>query len=427
MIMNSPLQPSIAYILKGFPRISETFIANEILLLERLGYRLRLFPMRLPRETFCHESVKQISAPIDYLPTELVDDFPRLIISNIFCAVSRPARYRAALALAARRFRRTRSVATGKHLLQAGYLTQKHLAKDPSIVHLHGHFAHSPTSVTMFASQLSGLPFSFTAHAKDIYTSDRLQLQEKIDRAAFVTTCTKHNKRYLASLSTESTTPIHCLYHGIDLSLFSPPATRDRPAAPYRLLTIARLTEKKGLPTVYRALKTLSEQQIPFSHVLIGDGDDREQILAMIEQLELTAQCTWLGTQPHDRVLQHFQTSDLFILGCTIAGNGDRDGIPNVLVESLAMGVPAVSSNISSIPEILIDGQTGLTVEPGDSDALAGAMLRLLTDQELRRHVIRTGQDYVRRTFDNTQLVARLADCFRAANPLLHGAGAGEP
>lgn len=209
---------TLAYILKGYPRISETFISNEILLLEKLGFRMQLFPMRHPRESFCHDSVKQIQAKVDYLPTELLLEFPRLLLPNIFLAVKRPKLFQQGLQLANVRYKRTGKLATFKHLLQAGFLTNNHLLGNTEISHLHGHFAHSPTSVTMFASLLSGKPFSFTAHAKDIYTSNPKQLREKIKLAEFVITCTEYNKRYLEDIARGLDTPVHGIYHGIDRS-----------------------------------------------------------------------------------------------------------------------------------------------------------------------------------------------------------------
>ena len=417
--MISSAQPTLAYILKGYPRISETFISNEILLLEQLGFRMHLFPMRKPREPFCHDSVKQIRAAVDYLPTDLLLDLPRLIGPNILSAVRKPGVYRSALGLATRRFRRTGKVATFKHLFQGGYLAEKHLARNPSIIHLHGHFAHSPTSVTMFAAHLADLPFSFTAHAKDIYTSNPDQLKEKIAQASFVTTCTRHNKEYLENISGDSTTPIHCIYHGVDISLFNhtPPEIQSQP--PYHLLTVARMTEKKGLPTIYRALRILADRQVPFRHSLIGDGDDREQILQLIKDLDLKSCCRWLGTRTHTEVLDHFRRSDLFVLGCEVAKNGDRDGIPNVLVESLAMGVPAVSTNVSALPEILIDGRTGVTVEPQDSTAFADAISRLLTDSALRKRVVKEGRFFVHDHFNNKRLITELAALFSSTHPSL--------
>ena len=414
---NTTKQPVLAYILKGYPRISETFISNEILLLEQLGFTLRLFPMRKPREDFSHESVKRITAKVSYLPTHLFRNIGQLLVPNMLLALKRPKRYFRALAIAGSRYLRTRKIATLKHLFQAGYMTEKFLLREPEISHLHGHFAHSPTSVTMFASILSGLPFSFTAHAKDIYTSNPAQLKEKIDKARFVATCTKVNLKYLGDLAGEVTTPIHCVYHGINLDLFQNTETKYVATNPYKLLTVARMTEKKGLPTVYRALAKLRDQGVVFEHNLIGDGDDREKVLALIEELQLTDQCKWLGTKTHEEVLKQFKVSDLFVLGCEIAGNGDRDGIPNVLVESVAMGVPALSTTVSAIPEILLHEKTGITVPPSDPDILAESMVRILQDTDLRTTLIDEGRALVNKSFDNKKLAHDLAAIFLAENP----------
>ncbi len=411
--MNSSSRPSLGYILKGYPRISETFISNEILLLEKIGFQMRLFPMRHPRENFCHDSVKQIKARVDYLPTELLLEFPRLLLPNIFIAAKRPGLYRQGLALAWQRYKRTSKLATLKHLLQAGYLCNTHLLQDTSLTHLHGHFAHSPTSVTMFAALLSGRTFSFTAHAKDIYTSNKKQLREKIRLASFVVTCTDYNRRYLEGIAEGLDTPIHCIYHGIDLKLFSPQNDHGRCSAPYKILTIARITEKKGLPTLYRALALIKDKKIPFQHTLIGDGDDKDAILQLIQNLGLSDVCHCLGTRTHREVLKQFEESDLFVLACEIAKNGDRDGIPNVLVESLAMGVPALSTTVSAVPEILINGQSGVTTASADPETMASQILKTLTDSKLRKKIIQGGREHTREHFDNRILVAKLGDIFQ--------------
>ena len=409
-----PAPATIAYILKGYPRISETFISNEILLLESLGLSLRLFSMRKPRENFSHESVKKIQARVDYLPTELLLDLHRLLPPNIFLSVKQPKRYGEALRLARQRYRRTGRLATVKHLLQAGYMTNRFLLHEPDIRHLHGHFAHSPTSVTMFAAMLSGLPFSFTAHAKDIYTSNPEQLREKIDKANFVVTCTNKNTTFLQKLASGGSTPIHCVYHGIDLDLFARQDRNVTATSPYNLLTVARMTEKKGLPDLYQALALLKEKGMAFRHVLIGDGDDRDAILALIQQLDLNAECHWLGTRTHTEVLDQFRKADLFVLACRIAGSGDRDGIPNVLVESLAMGVPALSTAVSAIPEILKHRETGYIIEPENPALLAEAIETMLTDNGLRKKVADQGRRWVHDQFDNRRWAVKLADIFRA-------------
>jgi len=406
---------ALGMILKGYPRISETFISNEILLLERLGFSIHILPMRHPRESFTHASVKRIKAPVHYLPTHLWRDLGRLMLHNIPLAAKCPERYRQGLALMTRRCRRARKAATVKHFLQAGYLAHAVLRRTPAIGHLHAHFAHSPASVTMFASVLSGLSFSFTAHAKDIYTSNPGQLREKIAMARFVVTCTKYNKRHLEELAGDAGTPIHCVYHGIDVSLFSGgDSAAAAPAPPYRLLTVARMTEKKGLPTVYRALRILKDAGLAFSHVLIGDGDDRDKIEALVRELGLAGCCELAGTRTHEEVLGHFRRAHAFVLGCEIAADGDRDGIPNVLVESLAMGVPSVSTTVSAIPEIIEHERTGLTVPPKNPEALAAAIRRLLTDTGLRRRVRAAGREKVVNEFDNTRHIRRLAEIYRA-------------
>jgi glycosyltransferase involved in cell wall biosynthesis len=412
--MNAPERPILGMILKGYPRISETFISNEILLLEKLGFSIHLFPMRHPRETFCHESVKQIRADVSYLPESILTHLPSLLYHNLLLAGKSPGVYAMALKTALRRLLRTLKPATIKHLLQAGYLVH-HLLPHSGVAHLHAHFAHSPTSVAMFASQLSGLPFSFTAHAKDIYTSDPRQLREKIELARFVVTCTEYNRRHLMRLCHTKVTPIHRIYHGIDIDLFSSEKSQENPTQPYQIYTVARMTAKKGLPTVYRAIRHLCDQGLSVQHTLIGDGDDREQILSLIKELRLNRVARWLGTQPHHVVLEHYRQADLFVLGCEVAPNGDRDGIPNVLLESMAMGVPVVATRVSAIPELVENEKTGLLVPPHYPEKMAQAMLRLLTEKDLRAQVISVARDRVIHEFDNKALIPDLAALYRKA------------
>ena len=398
-------------ILKGYPRISETFISNEILLLEQLGFSIRIFSMRQPREPFTHASIQQIRARAVYLPETLLRPLLRLLYHNIRQFIQAPDAYRAALKIAFRRFARTHKSASIKHLLQAGYLVNRFLPQYP-VSHFHAHFAHSPASVAMYASLLSGIPFSFTAHAKDIYTSNPLQLAEKMDRARFVVTCTEYNREYLRQLPRMNPTPVFRVYHGIDIRLFSPESHIPNPAPPYRLLTVARITAKKGLSTVYQALKILLDKGVTFEHTLIGDGDDRDQIVRQVQELGLESVTRLLGVQPHDVVLNAYRKADLFVIGCKIARNGDRDGIPNVLVESMAMNVPVVATRLSAIPELVLNEETGLLVEPGNPDQLASAMMRMLTDTGLRQRIIQAARERVCRHFDNRNLIADIADIY---------------
>jgi glycosyltransferase involved in cell wall biosynthesis len=423
--MNASKPSVLGIILKGYPRISETFISNEILHLEKLGFSIQLFSMRRPRESFSHESVKQIRVGVEYLPETLLAPLPRFLYHNLLLARKRPGAYARALKTALMRLLRMRKAATIKHLLQAGYLVHR-LLPGRGVAHLHAHFAHSPTSVAMFASQMSGLPFSFTAHAKDIYSSDPRQLREKIEGARFVVTCTEYNRRYLMELPPGKTVPIHLIYHGIDIDLFSYSKKEKNPSPPYQVLTVARVTTKKGLPTVYRALRHLCDQGLSIRHTLIGDGEDRELILSLIGELGLNHLTRWLGTQPHDVVLEHYRRADLFVLGCEVAPNGDRDGIPNVFLESMAMGVPVVATRVSAIPELVEDGRTGLLVPPGQPENMAHAMARLLTEMGLRERVISEARERVIREFNNKALVRDLAQVYREEGIPVSGSELGE-
>ncbi|GAB4340321.1 MAG: glycosyltransferase family 4 protein [Desulfobulbaceae bacterium] len=411
--------PVLGMVLKGYPRISETFISNEILLLEELGLRVRIFSMRHPREPFAHASVEKIRARVDYLPTELIPEFGRLLLPAALEAVRQPHPFLGLLRTAGERFARTRSLGTLKHLLQGAYLVNRFLRSSPEVVHLHAHFAHSPASVAMFASSLAKTGFSFTAHAKDIYTSHPEQLREKMERASFVVTCTGYNREYLTGLGGKNNS-VHRVYHGIDLRLFNGHHHRRIPSPPYRILTVARLTPKKGIPTILRALALLRERSIPFEYTLIGDGDEREAVLGMICDLGLRESCRWLGTLPHEKVIREFEQADLFALGCEIGPDGDRDGIPNVLVESLAMGLPAVATTVSALPEIIRDRETGLLSPPGDPRSMADNMERLLTDRELRLRLSRQGREHVRASFDNRLLIRELAGIYCRNIPQLH-------
>ena len=411
--MNPARRPFLGMILKGYPRISETFISNEILLLEKQGFPVHLFSMRRPRESFTHQSVNRIEAAVDYLPETLLKPLPRLLYHNCLLAARRPRVYTRALKTAYQRLLRTRKSATLKHLFQAGYLVRR-LMPGRGVIHLHAHFAHSPASVAMFASILSGLPFSFTAHAKDIYTSDPRQLREKAALAKFVVTCTEYNRRHLMSLCDGEPGKIHRVYHGIDTRLFSQGLDGiSKAEKPYRILTVARIIAKKGLPTVYRALKVLKDKGIAFRHTLIGDGEDREKILAVIKDLDLDDNTRWLGTRPHEVVRDYYRRAHLFVLGCEVAPNGDRDGIPNVLFESMAMGVPVVATRVSAIPELVETEKTGLLVAPGHPQQLAEAMLKMLQDEALRARVIPAARQRVLQNFDNKVLIRELAAIYQ--------------
>ncbi len=414
--MEKNVPPKLCMVLKGYPRISETFISNEILLLESLGFHTHIMSMRHPREAFTHAGVKNIKASVDYLPSTILKHLLPLGYHNLMLALKKPKIYLKAVKKAAVRWMRTRQSATIQPLLQAGYLVHKFLP-GKNIIHFQAHLAHSPTSVALFSSLLSGIPFSFFAHAKDIYTSDQRQLKEKIDMARFVVTCTKYNRNYLSQLAGKSTTPIFCVYHGINLDYFSPKRNNIECKPPYKLLTVARMTEKKGLENVYHALAILRDKKIKFTHTLIGEGDDNDKVLKLIKKLELEKMTELSGTLTHEDVINHYADADLFVLGCQIARNGDRDGIPNVMAESMAMNLPVVATNVSGIPEFLEDRVSGMMVPQKDPKALARAMEAVLTDDDLRKQMTLEARKRITKEFNNQKLIKDLARIYQDMIP----------
>jgi glycosyltransferase involved in cell wall biosynthesis len=408
---------TLGMVLKGYPRISETFISNEIRLLEEMGFTIHIYSMRAPRENFSHESIKRIKAKVTYLPESMVWGLPRLVYHNVRLFLRMPGRYRECLKLMKKRFRLAPKKHTWvKHMLQAGYIVQKSVLDDGvNLAHLHGHFAHTPTTVTMYAACLAGIPFSFTAHAKDIYTQDPERIRDKVERAKFVVTCTRYNEQYLRE-HVANGNPIHCVYHGINLDLFSPNGRPPEARPPYHILTVARFVEKKGLDTVLRALAELRAQGLDFRYTLVGEGKAKfnRKIRDLVRKLGLDDVTTLPGTITHDEVIELLNRADCFTLGCREARDGDRDGIPNVVAEAMATGVPVAATDVSGVPELVTHEQTGLLCPSNDPHALACIIRRALTDDTLRRTIIPAAVERAHAVFNNKVLIRQLGEIYKS-------------
>lgn len=401
----------LGMILKGYPRISEAFISNEIYQLEKRGISLEIYSLRKPREDFTHRWAESISAPVLYVPEYVKPYWRSFLATNGRFFLRHPLRYSLVGLQAIIRAVERQTTATLRHFLQAGYVAFLKVSGRP-VVHLHAHFSHTPTSVTFFLSQLTGVPFSFTAHAKDIYTSDPAQLRRKIRRARFVVTCTEYNARYLKKIAVGLKTPIHTIYHGIDLSLFTyghkPPE-----GGPYRILSVGRLVEKKGYDDVLRALAvlkngSLTAEPFRFEFLHIGDGEEGEKIRRMAAELGLEKVVKFMGTLPHEQVIPFYRTSHLFVLGCKKAANGDQDGLPNVILEAMAVGIPVVATNFSAIPEAVVHGETGILVEPGRPEALALAIAEACGNYGLSLERAGRARKRVEEKFDQNIWIGRL-------------------
>ncbi len=402
----------VGVILKGYPRLSETFIVNEILRLEALGYKLHIFALRNPGEAKVHERVRQVRATVTYIPDYFWRFFFSFLIANIRLWWRRPSLYCQAFRLAVLRSLSRRNFSTIKRFIQAVYLVERGLP-GTGVTHLHAHFSHDPTTVAYFAGWLAALSYSFSAHAKDIYLEDHDFLREKIWRAKFVVTCTDFNRDYLLRTAGNAAA-IFRSYHGIDPQLFQPVPATPQPKRRPLILSIGRLVPKKGFPILLHALQQL-KQQLPFQCYIIGSGPMQHVLEALRDRLDLRHCVEFLPPMSQTEVLSYYRQADLFALACEVQKDGDRDGIPNVLVEAMVMGIPVVSTAISGIPELIKHGINGLLVPEKDPAALAQTIITLLSDPALAGRLAAAGRAKVERDFDVTRNVKKIGKLLRAA------------
>lgn len=402
------VSPKIAYLIKCFPRLSETFILHEVLELERQGLPLRIYSLLKPTGKMS-KAVQEVQAPVTYIP----NGFPFGTLLLLAVAIQRffkaPWCF---LCISIAALVRHHHSSTPKHLLYAMYLAYQ--LEREGITHIHAHYANVPTTVVLLAHQFTGIPYSFTAHAKDIYLSRKATLAYKMRKARFVVTCTAYNQHYLRTLVDQCPDEhIHCIYHGLNLRIFPSNTSIDPdPVTHPLILTIARLVEKKGLPYLLQACRMLKDQGYNFTCRIVGEGPLRSILEQEISKLALTDLVELRGAETHERVIEMYQHARMLVLPCIVGKDGDRDGIPNVLVESLHMGVPVVSTSVSGIPELITSEINGLLVEPHDSAALAFAMARLLDDPLLCRRLTLAGQQTVLERFDMARNTTYLKSLF---------------
>ncbi|MCG8605012.1 glycosyltransferase [bacterium] len=396
----------IGFILKGYPRLSEVFIINEILLLEERGLSLHIFALRKPNESAVHDSVRKVRARVTYIPDYPLTFFFELAKANILFFRQRPGAYWRVLNLSLFHCLRQRSFAAFKRFVQAAYLAQKGLP-GTNVSHLHAHFSHDPTTVAYFASLLTGLSYSFSGHAKDVYTQKPYFLRRKIADARFVVTCTEFNKRYLLGISNGSTPILRC-YHGVDFRQL-PHAEVSTPQEFFRILSIGRLVPKKGFAFLIDALHLLCRSGYDFHCTIIGNGPLSGNLKQKISGLGLEKHIKLLPPIPQEELWDHYRNADLFALACQIENDGDRDGIPNVIVEAMAMATPVVATRVSGIPECVDDGVTGILVAERNPQALADGIATLLDQPELACQMGYAGRARVEKYFDGGQNIKKIS------------------
>ena len=394
--------PRVAIVVKGYPRLSETFISQEILGLEQRGIDVLIVSLRHPTDPAMHEINRRIRAEILYLPEYLKDDPARVRLGRRH-AETLPG-HAGAEAIFRADLDRDRSVNRWRRWGQAQVLARE-LPAD--IGWLHVHYLHTPASVARYAAALTGLGWSFSAHAKDIWTTQPWELREKLASADWGVTCTAANRDYLAGLSPDPA-KVELVYHGLDFSRFPEPRKRKRPKGPVRILSVGRAVEKKGFDDLLRALAGL-DGRIDWRFEHVGGGAMLDTLRALAERLGIAARIRFHGPMPHDRVIAAYQDADLFVLPSRIAKSGDRDGLPNVLMEAQALGVACIATPVSAIPELIRDGETGLLVPPRDPAALAAAIETLARDKKRRRALAAAGCNHVRMAFSASPGFDRIA------------------
>jgi len=396
---------TIAYLVKMYPRFSETFIVNEILELERQGVDVRVYSLHKPNDGRFHASLARVQAPVIYTPEYPLAEPEKFWPAHRVLFQNNRARYLRALSQALTTKSQTLE-AKLKHFLKAGFIAE-HLLRHPADA-IHAHFASSATHAANFVHQLTGTPYSFTAHAKDIYHQgvDPALLRTEIQAARFVVTVSDFNRRYLQDLMTGGSGDIRRLYNGIDLNVFRPdPATLREPNL---ILGVGRLVEKKGWEDLIRACALLAEHGASFRCNIIGKGPLEGKLKELIAELGLQDQVKLIGARPQDEVLTAYRRATVFALPCVIGQDGNRDGLPTVLLEAMATGLPVISTDVTGVPEIIDDGLDGLIVPQNDPVALARALDRLLVSSTLRGKFAVAARRKVEREFNVRQNVAVL-------------------
>jgi len=399
--------PSLVYVLGKFPSISETFILREMQALEGRGRRLCVLSLEPSHETV-HADARGLAERTVYRPAPLS---VRSLLAQLLAALSHPLGYLSALAFALRAGARAPGAIPEllRSLWAAGYFACA--LRGRRARHVHAHFASMPATVGLLLAHILGTTFSFSAHARDIFTGESLVLERKLGEAEFVTVCTRYGLDYLRRQHPVAVGErLNLIYHGVNIVELMPlPA---RPAEPPIILSVGRLVEKKGFPILLRAAAILRSTGLDFELHIVGDGPDADDLRHLAGGLGLSDCTRFHGSMPHEELIPLFQSATLFTLASVVASDGDRDGLPNVFVEALALGIPAVGTNVSAIPEIIEHERTGLLARPGDPEDLADAMERLVLDEQLRARVIEQGRRLVLTKFDIQQNVGALLKLF---------------
>ena len=394
----------IGYVLDLFPSVYQTYVLDELLQLEKAGLEIEVFSLQAPSAAHPqHDRLQQLRAPIHCIPSpaRALGEYAQALGA----ALARfPLRYLQGLAQAVRR--------PGRMALLS-FMRGVYLSRLPAlrrVQHLHAHFALGANVVAMVAAHLCGLTFSFTTHAVDLFARP-VGLCESLRAAGFAVTISEYNRDFIArSCGEHLAQRVRVVRAGIDPAAF---AVGQRPAnGRPRILSVGRLVAKKGHRHLIEALALLRRRGYDFEVVVVGEGPERPALARLIDERGLSTQARLLGAVAQQEVRQLYAESDVFVLPCVVACDGDRDGIPVSLMEAMASGLPVVSTYCSAIPELITHGREGLLVEPGDVDGLSAALERLLTEAAARERLGQAGRERVLREFDVRRNAGELVALF---------------
>jgi len=406
----------VAFVLKGYPRLSETFIAQEIRALERRGLDIRIVSLRHPTDPSVHPVHREIVAPVTYLPEYLHDEPARVVRG--WRTARRLAGYATARRIWLRDLARDPTPNRVRRFGQAMVLA----AECPAdVAWLHAHFLHTPASVMRYAATMMGLPWSISAHAKDVWTTPDWEKREKLADCRWLVTCTRVNAEHLSALAPEPAR-VELVYHGLDLSRFPAvprhPATGDGgdPDHPVIMLSVGRAVAKKGYRILLSALAELPSE-VHWRLIHIGGGPMLAALRNQAREAGIDGRVDWRGAQPQEAVLEAYRSADLFALASRVASDGDRDGLPNVLMEAQSQGLACLATQVSAIPELIDDGENGVLVPPDDAGALANALRHLISDPALRLRLGAAGARRVQERFGLDAGIDHLARRFGIEGP----------
>jgi glycosyltransferase involved in cell wall biosynthesis len=390
---------AVGYVVRKFPVLSETFILNEILALEAMGLNVEIFSLAPTRDPRFHEGVCRLKASVHYVPGP--EDKRSLLRYARRLAARNPTRYRRQL---------VDVLSTGRpkllwRFLQASWVAER--ARRTGVGHLHAHFANRSTTVAQQASKLLRIPFSFTAHAFDIYRgADHEVIARKMADARFTVTVSEYNVQFLKSLTNGHPVRVELVRNGIDMSRFAPP--RCPPTGPFTIISVARFVEKKGLPILIDACRILRDRGLDFRCEIIGKGELRYPLECQVRDSNLGGCVRLLEPLPQQEIVRHYQDAHLLALPCIVGQDGNRDGLPVSIIEALACGLPVISTPVTGIPEAVRHGVNGLIVPEGDATSLANAIERVMRDTDLYMGLRSAARPSVVQDFDQAKTAAKL-------------------